>query len=161
MVRHNVTEGLGQAAAEGLDWMTSMQEAVGARPASAVDGRMLPQDWLWTEAGPRKCDAIDHCDDHFWPGTQDIAWDLAGAMVEWGMGSEARERLLCAFEARTGDLGVREFLPFHETAYLAWRLGYTALAAETLGESDDGRRMARDRDIYAGLLRTALARRTG
>jgi hypothetical protein len=43
-------------------------------------------------------------------------------------------------------------------AYLAWRLGYASLAADTLGGSEDGRRMARDRDGYAGLLRTAIGR---
>jgi hypothetical protein len=135
-----------------------MRAIVEARPAVAVDGRMLPQEWLWTAEGPRKCDALEHHDDHFWPGMQDIAWDLAGAMVEWGFDAEMREQLLEGFEALTGDLGARQVLPFHEAAYLAWRLGYTSLAAETLGESEDGLRMARDRDIYAGLLRAALAR---
>ncbi len=160
MTRLNVAEGLGEAAVEGSMWMERMRSVVEARPAVAVDGRMLPQEWLWTEQGVLKCDGIDHHDDHFWPGTQDIAWDLAGAVVEWGMDPEARGRLLHRFEFRTGfqDRGARAVLPFYEVAYLAWRLGYTSLAAETLGESQDGRRMARDRDAYAGLLRAALAR---
>jgi hypothetical protein len=161
MVRLNVAEGLGEAATASLDWMERMRNAVQARSAVAVDGRMLPVEWIWTGAGPRKCDGIDHHDDHFWPGSQDIAWDLAGAMVEWGMDARARERFLAGFEARAGDRGAREVLPFHEAAYLAWRLGYTSLAAETLGDSEDGRRMARDRDIYAGLLRAALERGAG
>ena len=158
MTRLNVAEGLGEAAVEGTAWMERMRATVEARPAVAVDGRMLPHEWLWTAGGPRKCDGLDHHDDHFWPGTQDIAWDLAGAMVEWGFGAETRKQLLAGFEALTGDLGARQVLPFHEAAYLAWRLGYTSLAAETLGDSDDGQRMTRDRDIYAGLLRAALER---
>lgn len=158
MTRLNVTEGLGEDAATGTAWMDRMRGEISVRPAVAVDGRMLPQEWLWTAGGPRKCDGLDHHDDHFWPGTQDIAWDLAGAMVEWGFDDGARERLLAEFEALTGDLGARQVLPFHETAYLALRLGYTSLAAETLGDSDDGQRMARDRDVYAGLLRAALER---
>ena len=41
---------------------------------------------------------------------------------------------------------------------LAWRLGYTTMAAETLGGSEDRRRMARDRDRYAARLRGMLER---
>ena len=160
MTRLNVAEGLGEAAAECLGWMERMRAAVEARPALAVDGRMLPQEWLRTSRGPIKCDGLDHHDDHFWPGRQDIAWDIAGAMVEWGMDAAARRHLLARYEHHAGaDPGLRGVLPFHEAAYLAWRLGYTTLAADTLGESDDGRRMARDRDAYAGLLGAVLERK--
>jgi hypothetical protein len=158
MTRLNVAEGLGEAAAGRTGWMDGLHERVMARPTVAGDGRMLPQEWLRTAGGVLKCDGIDHHDDHFWPGTQDIAWDLAGAMVEFGMGAEAREQLLDGFAARTGDRGAREVLPFYEVAYLAWRLGYTTLAAETLGGSEDGLRMARDRDRYAARLRGMLER---
>ena len=158
MTRLNVAEGLGEDAAGRTGWMDDLRDRVLARPAIAGDGRMLPHEWLRTGDGILKCDGIDHHDDHFWPGAQDIAWDLAGAMVEFGMGAEAREWLVEGFRARSGDGGARGVLPFHEVAYLAWRLGYTTLAAETLGGSDDGLRMARDRDRYAGLLRAALER---
>ncbi len=159
MIRQNATEGLGVEAAARTGWMERMRVAVEARPALPVDGRMLPHEVLRTGRGFLKCDGLDHHDDHFWPGTQDIAWDLAGAMVEFGMTEEARERLLAEFEARTGDRGARAVLPFHEAAYLACRLGYATLAAETLGGSGDGLRMAGLRDRYAGLLRAALERR--
>jgi hypothetical protein len=158
MTRFNATEGLGEEAAAGTAWMEAMRPAVEARPAIAGDGRMLPQEWLRTADGVLKCDGTDHHDDHFWPGPQDLAWDLSGATVEFGLGPAARERLLSDVVARSGDRGLREVLPFYETAYLAWRLGYTSLAAETLGAGDDGRRMARDRDRYAALLRAALER---
>ena len=45
--------------------------------AVALDGRMLPHEWLETPAGYVKTDALDHHDDHFFPGPQDIAWDVA------------------------------------------------------------------------------------
>jgi hypothetical protein len=54
-----------------------------------LDGRMLPHEWLITEAGYKKTDALDHHDDHFFPGAQDIAWDLAGAAVEFRMSPDA------------------------------------------------------------------------
>ncbi len=156
MTRLNVTEGLGEAAAGRLGWMEVLRETVGMRRAVAGDGRMLPHEFLLTPAGTLKTDGLDHHDDHFWPGTQDIAWDLAGVVVEFGLDRDGRTWLLEEFEARTGDRGAREVLPFHELAYLAWRLGYTSLAAETLGCSQDGQRMARDRDRYASLIRAAL-----
>ncbi|MBP1806405.1 hypothetical protein [Rubellimicrobium aerolatum] len=158
LTRTNVAEGLGEGVAERLGWMEAQAGVVEARPAVAVDGRMLPQEWLRTGRGVLKTDGLDHHDDHFWPGTQDIAWDLAGAMTEFGMDAEARERLVGDYIAATGDRGVREVLAFQETAYLAWRLGYASLAAETLGDGPDGRGMARARDGYAAALRAAIER---
>lgn len=43
-----------------------------------VDARMAPHEWI----GQRKVDAIADGDGHFFPGPSDIAWDLAGAIVE-------------------------------------------------------------------------------
>lgn len=157
MMRVNVAEGLGEAAAASLGRWEALRAEVEARPAIAGDGRMLPQEWLLTPAGVLKCDGIDHHDDHFWPGTQDLAWDLAGAAVEFGLDAAARARLWDEVAARTGDRGLAAVLPFHEAAYLAWRLGYTHLAAETLGDTEDGARMARDRDRYGARLAAALA----
>jgi hypothetical protein len=102
----------------------------------AIDGRMLPHEWIRTGSGWVKADALDHHDDHFFPGCQDIAWDVAGAGVEFGFDP----LLLAARLARlTGDRTLSSRLPFYRTAYLAWRIGYCALAARTLGDSDDGR----------------------
>jgi hypothetical protein len=158
MTRLNVTEGLGEAAAARLGWMEDLHPALEARPALAVDGRMMPHEWLRTADGFLKADGLDHHDDHFWPGTQDIAWDLAGAAVEWNMDAATRDCLLDAYEARTGDRGARRLLPFHEAAYLAFRLGYASLAAETLGDSPDGRGMAALRDRYVARLQAVIAR---
>lgn len=169
MTRTNVAEGLGDLDAGRTAWMEKMRDGVESRPAVAVDGRMLPQEWLREHGTGRilKCDGLDHHDDHFWPGCQDIAWDLAGAMIEWGMGPEDREHLLSEYERRTTvgsggrDSAACRVLPFYEVAYLAWRLGYTTLAASTLGAGEDGLRMARDRDRYATLLRRVLDQRAG
>ncbi|WP_210528375.1 hypothetical protein, partial [Rubellimicrobium arenae] len=157
MTRVNVTEALGPEAAARTAWMDRLRDAVLARPTVAGDGRMLPQEWLRTPEGILKTDGIDHHDDHFWPGAQDIAWDLAGATIEWGMDPAAQGALIEGYVARTRDAGVREVLPFYRTAYLAWRLGYTSLAAETLGQGDDADSLRRDRDRYAALLRRDLA----
>ncbi|TNC48746.1 hypothetical protein FHG66_13095 [Rubellimicrobium rubrum] len=158
MTRTNLAEGLGLEAAGRTGWMDRQRAAVLARPALACDGRMLPQEWLRTATGILKTDGIDHHDDHFWPGMQDIAWDLAGAAVEFGMGDAALDRLLEDYTERSGDRDVVTVLPFYTVAYLAYRLGYASLAAETLGGSMDGLRMAKDRDRYAARLRQELER---
>ena len=60
-----------------------------------ADGRMLPHKWLRTKSGELlKVDNASHGDDHFFPGPTDIAWDLAGAIVEWDMEEAAVEKLL-------------------------------------------------------------------
>jgi hypothetical protein len=156
MTRINLGEGLG--AEPCLGWMEALRRTVATRPAVACDGRMMPQEWLLSEGRILKCDGVDHHDDHFWPGPQDPAWDLAGATVEWGMDASAREALVGAYLARVHDRGLREVLPFYRVAYLAWRLGYASLAAEALGDSADGLRMAALRDRYRAMLPLALAR---
>jgi hypothetical protein len=117
--------------------------------AVALDGRMLLQEWLQTAEGFLKTDALDHHDDHFYPGPQDIAWDLAACGVEF----DCEERLLECYARESGDHGVAGRLPFYRAAYLAFRLGYCDMAAASLGETSDGRRFRRARERYESLIR--------
>jgi hypothetical protein len=103
---------------------------------------------------------VDHHRDHFWPGSRDIAWDLAGATVELGLGEDARAALVAAYAAQALDATIGRRLPFHLVAYAAYRMGYAALAAETLGATADGLRFARMRDGYARTLRRELEARS-
>src|SRR5262249_60519560 len=62
------------------------------------DGRMQPHEWLLTEDGRMlKTDSGSHGDDHFFPGPTDIAWDLAGVMVEGRMNPAPPDFLLDAY----------------------------------------------------------------
>ncbi|HYO79940.1 MAG TPA: hypothetical protein VES20_00950, partial [Bryobacteraceae bacterium] len=70
-----------------------------------------------------KTDALDHYDDHFFPGRQDIAWDVAGAAVEFGFDPEL---LLSRME--TADSALSNRVPFYTKAYLAYRIGYCSMA---------------------------------
>jgi hypothetical protein len=122
-------------------------------PAVQLDGRMQRHEWI---AGARlwKVDAIDHGDDHFWPGPNDIAWDVAAALVELADDDAARQRLLAPLVAADATLPAR--LPFYELAYLAHRAGYARLAAQTLTDAD-GPRFARQAEAYRQRLVRALA----
>ena len=75
MVEHNLIQC-------GMEISVNMQLR---RPVIA-DSRMQPHEWILTDSGEMlKTDAGSHGDDHFFPGPTDIAWDLAGAIVEWRM----------------------------------------------------------------------------
>ncbi len=110
-------------------------------PEVAVDGRMLPHEWVRTSGGALvKADALDHHDDDFLPCCRDIAWDVAGTIVEFELSANRAVELTRRYRALSGDATIDQRLPFYVTAYLAYRIGYTSLAQESLGDSDEGRR---------------------
>jgi len=110
----------------------------------AIDGRMMPHEWIRSGTDMMKVDALDHHADDFFPGCRDIAWDVAGAIVEFELDAGGASALLERYTKASGDRTIDRRLGFYRTAYHAWRLGYAALAAETLGDSPDGRRFRAD-----------------
>ncbi|MGI9090036.1 MAG: hypothetical protein ACR2GG_02900, partial [Gemmatimonadaceae bacterium] len=123
----------------------------------ALDGRMLPHEWLRSGDTLIKTDATDHHDDHFFPGTQDIAWDLAATAVEFKLDDRAERYLLERYSAASGDRHIAERVPFYRIAYLAHRVGYATLASETLDPSDDQSRWLAMAAAYRNQLRGALS----
>jgi hypothetical protein len=130
----------------GRAWAGALPEA----RAVALDGRMLRHEWLETPAGYVKTDALDHHDDHFFPGPQDIAWDVAAFEIELGCGEYFRER----YERESGDRDLAARLPFYRIAYLAFRLGYCEMAAQALGGMPDAVRFRRARARYEKLIKS-------
>jgi hypothetical protein len=157
MVVANVIEALGEAAAGPLAARLAPQGAAPREPPTALDGRMLRHEWLRTNRGYLKADAVDHHDDHFFPGSQDIAWDVAGACLEFGLDGAARRGFLELYRRASGDGDIAGRLPFHALAYLAFRFGYVSLAAESLGHTPDGARFRRQIVHYRRLLESELA----
>lgn len=136
----------------GLDgWARHLRDPADGPPV-AVDGRMLPHEWLRTARGYLKVDALDHHDDHFFPGPVDIAWDLAAASIELRLTPEARQTLLEGYRRLTGDRTIAGRLPYYTVAYLAHRIGYAALAAEVLSGTPDGDGFERLRQGYRAAL---------
>jgi hypothetical protein len=128
----------------------------GDAPPVALDARLQPHEWLRTGAGLLKVDATDHHADHFYPGTGDIAWDLAGAMVELDLGEDARRVLAGRYRTQARDRDVARRLPGYLVAYLALRIGYAALGEDTLGTAEDGRRFGRLKRRYLSMLEREL-----
>ena len=116
MIRVNVVEGLGEQWASRVDRLEPYRAQLCDRATVQIDGRMLPHEWLRTSAGLIKADALDHHDDHFFPGSQDIAWDVAAASVEFGL-TELPDMIPPACSS------------FYKIAYLSYRLGYCVMAA--------------------------------
>jgi hypothetical protein len=98
------------------------------RPAVFVDGRMMPHEWIRTAHGWLKTDSIDHSRDHFFPGQADPLWDIAGLFAEFGLNSDQRQYFLRQYEAAARDGVSPGLLRFYVTAYLAFRLGYSAMS---------------------------------
>jgi hypothetical protein len=153
----NVAEALGEAAADRLAARFPAQGTTPGGEPTALDGRMLPHEWIRTRGGFLKADALDHHDDHFYPGPQDIAWDVAGTCLEFGLEGDARRGFLACYIGESGDSGISRRLPFHALAYLAFRLGYVTLAAESLGATPDTARFRAQVIRYRRLLEAELA----
>jgi hypothetical protein len=149
MVRVNTSEVLG--------YEPDVPTPVGiSQLAVALDGRMLPHEWLATRTGYIKTDAVDHHDDHFFPGCQDIAWDLAGVVVEFQLSTAQREQLLENYLILQNDRTLFGRMPFYEAAYLTYRLGYAALACQTLKSSPEETRFRQLLSRYTAQLQHVL-----
>jgi hypothetical protein len=156
MTAHNAGLALGEAYAGRARAATRLAAALEAAPVCHVDGRMQPHEWVRGPGGLVKTDAVAHGDDHFLPGAQDAAWDVAGACVEWQLPPEARARFVAAYRDAAGDPTIDERLRFHEAAYLAFRLGYATLGARGLGGHAEAARLGAAAAGYAERLRALL-----
>jgi hypothetical protein len=158
MVEVNVVEGLGRPWRDRLGDLERFRATLAGSPAVAIDGRMMPHEWLATSRRILKVDATDHGDDHFFPGPQDVAWDVAGFAIEFSLTAGATRDLADAVAALSRDHNLRLRLPFYTVGYLACRLGYTTLAVQTLGGSPDGARMAALAQGYRRRLALSITR---
>jgi hypothetical protein len=153
--RVNVAESLDEACAGRA---CELVRSLGRAPARvAVDGRMQPQEWIRSGATLTKTDGIAHHDDHFLQPPADPVWDIAGASVEWQLDGAQEEYLVREYASRSGDFAAGGRVAPCRVAYLAQRVGYASLAADTLGASPDGRGMRALAARYRAQLRSSLA----
>jgi hypothetical protein len=155
MIETNVSE---RNAGVTLPPLEPFRGAIGDAPAAAIDGRMLAHEWLRTAEGFVKIDALDHAADHFFPGAQDAAWDLAGAEAELDLSPAAARRMVSAYAAECADRTVGRRLEFFRIAYAAFQIGYAALAVQSLAGSEDARRFECRRERFVRRLRALSAR---
>lgn len=129
MARVNVAEGLGPDAADRLlrRWRPADVERLAAevRPVH-VDARLHRRNWRHGPSGWVKLDALDGSEAHDLVGPQDVAWDVAGAIVELALDAADAE-LLQALVAAETPLS-RELVAFLTPCYLAFQLGLATFA---------------------------------
>ncbi len=129
------------------------------RPATC-DNRMAPHSWLFTTGGRwLKLDAAIHGADHFFPGPCDIAWDLAGIIVEWKLSSSARDFLISKYRAASGD-DVKRRLQNYELAYTMFRLAWSKMAAASVAGTEEEARLLGDYRRYRRALQRLTCCRT-
>lgn len=127
------------------------------RPVIA-DGRMQPHEWLWTAEGRMlKTDSGSHGDGHFFPGPADIAWDLAGAIVEWRMDEHQAELFLDLYRRSSGDDASDRVGGFIK-AYAVFRCAYCMMAANAMLGSEEQARLDRAAAGYKAVLMQMEAR---
>jgi hypothetical protein len=127
-----------------------------AEDPAIVDGRMMPHEWVRTRGGRlMKCDGASHGDDHFFPGpATDIAWGLAGAIVEWNLDPPAAEYFLQTYRAAAADPRPR-LAPFL-LAYAVFRLAYCKMAADAMRGSEEEPRLRKAYRYYRRRAEEAL-----
>lgn len=120
--------------------------------AVVVDARMQPHEWLLTGSGQMmKTDSGSHGDDHFFPAATDVAWDLAGAIVEWQMNAAQIATFLEMYRRASGD-SPQSRITDYITAYTVFRCAYCTMAANAMLGTDEQPRMQSSADIYSSAL---------
>jgi len=150
MVRFNLMEEFG------VDVHGSLSSLAGDNPV-LVDGRMLPHKWLRTREGRLiKCDGTAHGDDHFFPGpATDIAWDLAGVIVEWNLANDHARVFLEHYRVMSGDDPHPRLATFL-LAYAIFRCAYCKMAATAMAGSEEEPRLLNAYRYYRELAATWL-----
>ncbi|WP_028747187.1 hypothetical protein [Rhizobium mesoamericanum] len=125
-----------------------------------TDNRLHHWEWLVTSGGRlQKTDALDHNSAHDMIGCQPIAWDVAGACVEFDLSANERDRLL-DIVTQVGDVGIDDgVLVVFEAAYLGFQIGLWSVALAS-GEGQERERIEKTLARYLGRLQVLLERST-
>jgi hypothetical protein len=127
------------------NWQLEFGEELGSAESQmrtervvVCDGGMMPHEWLRSTRGELlKLNAGSYGDNHFFPGPCDMAWDVAGTIVEWELEGEARDRFVGEYARRSGD-AIAERLDPYLLAYATFRMGWSRMAAAAMqGEYDE------------------------
>jgi hypothetical protein len=144
MTLHNVAQLLG---VELGDFRLAVEQP------TIPDARLMPHEWLRTDDGRLiKADGVMHGDDHFFPGPCDLAWDLAGAIIEWKMDASTAELFIAICERKLAK-NVRLRIDAYSLAYCSFHAAYAKMACNALSGTEETQRFALDFDRYVALMR--------
>jgi hypothetical protein len=152
----NTWEALGEVAAAHARHL-SVRIAPDPASASYGDGHLAPHEWLRTPTGPLvKVDSTGHIHDHTIAGPQPVAWDVAGALVEWGLDGATAAPLLAAYATAGGVPIHPATLHVYRLAYAAYRLGQCHLCAQMSGDPAEAARLWTAAAFYRAALEQGM-----
>ncbi|MBY5548107.1 hypothetical protein HFO61_15030 [Rhizobium leguminosarum] len=141
MAIFNIAEAAGSHTAEKLRRAIGAPERLAGRLRRVdTDNRLHLWEWLTsTTGGIIKTDALDHNAAHDLIGCQDIAWDVAGACVEFELSNKERNRLV-GLVGREADCDLRDdVLKFFEACYLGFQIGLWSQAKASIDGAETAR----------------------
>ncbi|THK37821.1 hypothetical protein EHS39_12260 [Ensifer sp. MPMI2T] len=117
-----------------------------------TDNRLHPWEWLARgERGFLKTDALDHSVAHDLIGCQDVAWDLAGASVEFEFSVQQSADLRAAVSDGCSRAVNADLQAILEVCYLAFQLGLW-ISAKSVATAEEIPRLEAVASRYANLL---------
>lgn len=151
MARYN-TRSLSEKVSARIALFEAQTDALGeAERRVATDNRMQAWEWLLCANGSiLKADAIDHHAGHDLIGPRDIAWDAAGAIVEFNFDADEQARFTAHMEAE--ETPVRQpLLDFFLPVYCAFQFGAAVMAAQAC-PAHEAKIWRREQARYGALL---------
>ncbi len=130
-------------------WLPHLDRLARTLRPVETDNRMHPWEWLANENTLLKTDAVDHHAGHELVGAQDIAWDIAGAAVEFALSPAELQRLTTRCGRCPGPAALR----FMRHCYCAFEMGRSL---EALGSGDDASRQRTAAERYRRALEAEL-----
>lgn len=158
MARRNISLELGDEAVHSLKpWEAQLAELDARVLRIRTDNRLQLHEWLRARDGVAiKADALDHHQAHDLVGCQDLAWDIAGAIVEFDLDQVQTEALIgFAEEAALRPID-RQLLAFYRLAYLAFQVGQFRLGAAMVDDRAEKERLKTRGDRHACELQLLL-----
>lgn len=157
MAHYNTRQALGEQAASALDQTLPNVDGLSGHVRRVfTDNRMQPWEWLLIGDRLIKTDALDHCATHDLVGCQDIAWDIAGAAVEFSLSAQDTDLLCTILEKESGHPVSPALLSFLVPCYLAFQIGAHTMAADALTGNEEETRLRLAVERYGLLLRSQL-----
>lgn len=121
-----------------------------------TDNRLQPWEWLAAgEHGYFKTDALDHSAGHDLVGAQDVAWDIAGAVIEFDLSQGEAANLRAAVADGCRRAVSAELQALFEIFYLAFQLGLWT-SARQLAPAEEYHRLDAAASRYTKLLRQRI-----
>ncbi len=98
---------------------------------------------------------MGHAEGHQLPGPADIAWDLAGTIVEWELAAPAAEFFLEEYRRRSGDDAGKRLRPYL-LLYSVLRMAQCRMSSVSMARRREARYLRRHYERYLQNVKDSL-----